>query len=167
MTVYLGLGSNLGDRFANLQEAVNCLGRSAGITVTGISAVYETAPVGGPDQPDYLNAAISLKTTLAADKLLEICLETEKKMGRVRGKRWSARIIDIDILLFGGSHIRTDSLTVPHPGMHERGFVLVPLADIAPDAVHPLKKLTVTELVRECDVSGIVKLENFCLTLIT
>ena len=167
MTVYLGLGSNLGDRFANLQEAVNCLCRSAGIIVTGVSAVYETAPVGGPDQPDYLNAAIGLETTLAADRLLEVCLETEKKMGRVRDERWNARIIDIDILLFDGSHIRTDSLTVPHPRMHERGFVLVPLADIAPDAVHPLKKLTVTDLVSECDVSGIVKLENYGLTFIT
>jgi len=167
MTVYLGLGSNLGDRFANIQEAVNRLGRSTGCTVTEVSAVYETAPVGGPDQPDYLNAAIALETSLEADRLLDICIETEQKMGRVRGERWSARIIDIDILLFGGSRIKTDSLTVPHPRMLERGFVLVPLADIAPDTVHPLKKLPVIELVRECDVSGIVKLENYGLTIIT
>lgn len=167
MTVYLGLGSNLGDRFANIQEAVNRLSRSSGIAVTRVSAVYETTPVGGPDQPDYLNAAIALETSLEADRLLDICIETEQKMGRVRGERWSARIIDIDILLFGGSHIKTDSLTVPHPRMLERGFVLVPLADIAPDVVHPLKKLTVNELVRECDVSGIVKLNNYGLTIIT
>jgi len=163
MIAYIGLGSNLGDRFANLQEALNHLGYIKEICITGVSPVYETVPVGGPEQPDFLNAAAEIETSLNARELLDVCLETEKKMGRVRGERWGPRIIDIDILLYGREKIETEGLTVPHPLMHEREFVLRPLADIAARAINPVAGTTIEELLHGTVSSGVKKVESLIL----
>lgn len=127
---YLGLGSNVGDRAAHLQGAVDGLAETPGVTVVGVSAVYETAPVGGPAQPDYLNAAVAVRTTLGARDLLAVAHRLEQAAHRVRGERWGPRTLDVDVLLVGDEEVRDADLQVPHPRIAERGFVLAPLADL-------------------------------------
>lgn len=160
MKVYLGIGSNTGDRFGNLREAVQRLDNTPGICVRRISHVYETYPVGGPEQPDYFNAVIEVETALKAKEILECCLGIEKEMGRVRKERCGPRNIDIDIELYGDHVLKTDDLTVPHPLMHKRAFVLKPLADIAPGRVHPVLGLSVKEMLAKVVESGVRKVEN-------
>jgi 2-amino-4-hydroxy-6-hydroxymethyldihydropteridine diphosphokinase len=133
---FVGLGSNLGDRAANLRRAVELLGAHPGVAVVASSRVYETAPV-GPPQPDYLNAVLSLDTTLGPRALLEACLEVEQEMGRVRAERWGPRVIDLDVLTYGREVIDEPDLQVPHPRMHERAFVLVPLLELTADPMLP------------------------------
>lgn len=134
---YLGLGSNLGDRLANLQEAVRRL-PAMDVLPLRSSRVYETEPVGGPEaQPQYLNAVIEVETDLEPRPLLEACLAIEDDMGRVRGERWGPRIIDLDVLTFGDHEVHEDGLDIPHPLMHERGFVLLPLLELDPDPPLP------------------------------
>jgi len=127
---YLGIGSNLGDRLAHLQDAVRGLAATPGITVVAVSAVYETAPVGGPPQPDYLNAAVAVDTALSARDLLGVAQRLERHAHRVRDERWGPRTLDVDVLLVGDEEIHDDDLEVPHPRLAERGFVLAPLADL-------------------------------------
>ncbi|TMK83883.1 MAG: 2-amino-4-hydroxy-6-hydroxymethyldihydropteridine diphosphokinase [Actinobacteria bacterium] len=134
--VYLGLGSNLGDRLGHLTEAVARLARTPGLAVTRTSRVYETAPV-GPPQPDYLNAVVEVITALDPKSVLELARRIEDEMGRERGERWGPRVIDIDVLLHGSARIDEPGLTVPHPRMHERAFVLVPLLELEADPVLP------------------------------
>jgi 2-amino-4-hydroxy-6-hydroxymethyldihydropteridine diphosphokinase len=143
-TVYLGLGSNLGDRAANLAAAVEKLRALGDVTV--VSEFYETEPIEVADQPWFLNAALALETELMPRQLMGRILALEQAMGRKRMQPKGPRLIDIDVLLFGSSVIETPQLTVPHPRMHERRFVLEPLAAIAPDARHPIFKRTVREL---------------------
>lgn len=145
---YLSLGSNLGDRRANLEQALerlNDLGE-----VTAISSFYETAPVDFTRQPEFLNVAAALATEKMPKQLLHAVLEIERLLGRKRASANATvkgpRTLDIDILLYGSSIIRTTELTVPHPRMHERRFVLEPLAEIAPDLRHPVFKRTMREL---------------------
>ena len=147
MKAYLGLGSNLGDRFANLAEAVSRLGKAGGVRVGRVSPVYETDPVGGPrEQPKFINAAAHVRTTLSPERLLAVCTRIEDLLGRTREVRWGPRTIDLDILIYD-QEIRADpDLTLPHPSMHERRFVLQPLAEIAPDLTHPVLQQTVSEL---------------------
>jgi 2-amino-4-hydroxy-6-hydroxymethyldihydropteridine diphosphokinase len=133
---FIALGSNLGDRLGNLQEAVHGLAATAGVKVVRTSRVYETDPV-GPPQPDYLNAVVLVETTLSARRLLEACLAVERTMGRERKERWGPRIIDLDLLLYGREEIEEPGLTVPHPRMHERGFVLAPLLELDADPALP------------------------------
>ncbi len=130
---YLGIGSNLGDRAAHLQGALDALGRVDGIRVVAASPVYETSPVGGPPQPDYLNAVVAVDTGLAARALLDIAHRIEAAADRVRTVRWGPRTLDVDVLLVGDERIDEPDLVVPHPRMAERGFVVVPLADLAPE----------------------------------
>jgi 2-amino-4-hydroxy-6-hydroxymethyldihydropteridine diphosphokinase len=132
---FLGLGSNLGDRLENLRTAVALL-EEGGHPVTRSSRVYATDPVGGPEQPEYLNAVIEVEASGSARELLETCLAIERHMGRERGERWGPRVIDLDVLTFGEEEIDEHDLQVPHPRMHERGFVLVPLLEL--DADPPL-----------------------------
>jgi 2-amino-4-hydroxy-6-hydroxymethyldihydropteridine diphosphokinase len=132
---YLALGSNLGDRLATLQRAVELLGAVDGITVIRSSRVFETAPV-GPPQPDYLNAVIEVDTDLDARALLEAGQGVERELGRERRERWGPRTIDVDVLTFDDAEIEEPDLRVPHPRMHERAFVLVPLGEL--DADPPL-----------------------------
>jgi 2-amino-4-hydroxy-6-hydroxymethyldihydropteridine diphosphokinase len=129
---YLGIGSNLGDRVANLQLAVDELAAAPGVAVAAVSPVYETAPVGGPEQPEYLNAVVAVDTRRSARELLELAQVIEAAAARVRTVRWGPRTLDVDVLLVAGERVDEPDLTVPHPRMAERAFVLVPLADLDP-----------------------------------
>jgi 2-amino-4-hydroxy-6-hydroxymethyldihydropteridine diphosphokinase len=132
---YLGIGSNLGDRLAYLQLAVDELAARAGIAVVAVSRVYETAPVGGPPQDAYLNAVVAIDTDLGPFEVLRECQRIEERAERVRAERWGPRTLDVDVLLVGDHRIENPTLTLPHPRMWERGFVLAPLRDVAPDLV--------------------------------
>jgi 2-amino-4-hydroxy-6-hydroxymethyldihydropteridine diphosphokinase len=137
MQAFLGLGSNLGDRAKNLQRAVDLLSAEPGVEVAASSSVWETDPVGGPSQPDYLNAVVLVQTDLAPHELLQACLRTEAALGRVREIRWGPRTIDIDVLLVDAVALDDADLTIPHPRMTERAFVLLPLLELDPDATLP------------------------------
>ncbi|HEX5616416.1 MAG TPA: 2-amino-4-hydroxy-6-hydroxymethyldihydropteridine diphosphokinase [Acidimicrobiia bacterium] len=135
---YLALGSNLGDRAAHLQDAVTALAaltEHERVEVVAVSAVYETEPVGGPEQGPYLNAVVALETDRSPHDLLAIAQQLETRAGRVREERWGPRTLDVDVLLVGDERVDTDDLVVPHPRLWERAFVLAPLADVAPDLV--------------------------------
>jgi 2-amino-4-hydroxy-6-hydroxymethyldihydropteridine diphosphokinase len=133
---FIGLGSNLGDRLANLKEAVLKLAKTEGVSVTRLSRVYETSPV-GPEQLDFLNAVAEVWTALSPRELLAASLRIEEEMGRVRRERWGPRVIDLDLLNYGRLEIDEQGLTIPHPRMHERAFVLVPLLELEPDPLLP------------------------------
>ena len=137
VTAYLGLGSNLGDRLANLQAAVDRLRGEAGVRLAASSRVWETAPVGGPPQPDYLNSVLRAETDLSPRDLLDACRRVEESLGRERTERWGARTIDVDILLYDGQTVDEPDLIVPHPRMNERAFVVLPLLELDPDPVLP------------------------------
>jgi 2-amino-4-hydroxy-6-hydroxymethyldihydropteridine diphosphokinase len=130
---YLGLGSNVGDRLAHLQAAVDGLAGAPGIKVVAVSPVYETAPVGGPPQDDYLNAVVALDTELTSRDLLDVARGLEAGEHRVRAERWGPRTLDVDVLLVGDDVVDEPDLVVPHPRMTERAFVLVPLSELAPE----------------------------------
>jgi 2-amino-4-hydroxy-6-hydroxymethyldihydropteridine diphosphokinase len=133
---YLGLGSNLGDRLDNLASAVRLL-QEHGVEVVRSSRVYETDPVGGPAQGPYLNAVLEVVFGGSARALLDAARGVEEAMGRLRSERWGPRVIDVDILTFGDEGIDEPDLVVPHPRMHERGFVLIPLLELTADPVLP------------------------------
>jgi 2-amino-4-hydroxy-6-hydroxymethyldihydropteridine diphosphokinase len=130
---FIALGANIGDREASLQEAIRRLTDDSELTVHSLSSVYETAPVGYTDQPSFLNMAIRLGTELEPLRLLRRLLEIEQEMGRVRDVRWGPRNIDLDLLVFGEEAMETSELSIPHPRMGERAFVLVPLREIWPE----------------------------------
>jgi 2-amino-4-hydroxy-6-hydroxymethyldihydropteridine diphosphokinase len=132
---YLALGSNIGDRLAHLQSAVDGLGRATAVRVLAISRVYETDPVGGPEQDAYLNAVVAIDCALAPHELLAFAQELERAEHRVREERWGPRTLDVDVLLYDDEHIDTAELKIPHPRMWERGFVLAPLRDVVPALV--------------------------------
>jgi 2-amino-4-hydroxy-6-hydroxymethyldihydropteridine diphosphokinase len=141
---YLSLGSNLGDRRGNLNAALSRL-QALGQLVA-VSSVYETEPVELTDQPWFLNCAVKLDTEKMPKQLLGGILGLEREMGRQRGQKKGPRLIDVDILLFGTSIVETQGLTIPHPALHQRRFVLEPLAEIAPELRHPVFKRTIREL---------------------
>jgi 2-amino-4-hydroxy-6-hydroxymethyldihydropteridine diphosphokinase len=132
---YLALGSNLGDRLAHLQFAVDALAAATDVRVVDVSRVYETAPVGGPAQDAFLNAVVALDTDLAPHALLVLAQRIETDAHRVRVERWGPRTLDVDILVYDDVESADPVLTLPHPRMWERGFVLAPLRDVAPDLV--------------------------------
>ncbi|HCV3193144.1 TPA: 2-amino-4-hydroxy-6-hydroxymethyldihydropteridine diphosphokinase [Staphylococcus aureus] len=144
---YLGLGSNIGDRESQLNDAIKILNEYDGINVSNISPIYETAPVGYTEQPNFLNLCVEIQTTLTVLQLLECCLMTEECLHRVRKERWGPRTLDVDILLYGEEMIDLPKLSVPHPRMNERAFVLIPLNDIAANVIEPRSKLKVKDLV--------------------
>jgi 2-amino-4-hydroxy-6-hydroxymethyldihydropteridine diphosphokinase len=153
-TAYIALGSNLGDRRAYLERAVEALGALPGVTVLRRSSLYETAPVGGPPgQGPYLNAVAEVRTDLPAEALLRALLDIESQLGRVRQERDGPRTIDLDLLLYGDLVCAGDELTLPHPRLHERLFVLRPLAEIAPGVVHPVLRRTALDLL--ADLQGL------------
>lgn len=152
---YLSLGSNLGDRERNLREAIERIGQIGALL--SVSSIYETEPVEVTEQPEFLNCALQLETSLMPAPLMQRLLAVEKAMGRQRVQKKGPRIIDIDILLFGSSVLNTAGLTIPHPAMHNRRFVLQPLAEIVPEVEHPLLKKTVQELLAELPAGQAVR----------
>ena len=131
--VFLGLGGNLGDPAAAMAAALRILDADAGTRVVAVSSLYRTPPWGKTDQPDFLNAAAEIRTRHEPRALLALCLDAERALKRERRERWGPRIVDIDILAFGNRFIREPGLEIPHPRIFERAFVIVPLAEIAPD----------------------------------
>ena len=136
-TAYVALGSNLGNREENLRTALKHLEEN-GVQVVKVSTFIETEPYGVTDQPGFINAVCQVATELAPLELLRLLLSIEQEMGRVRLRRWGERNIDLDLLLYEDAVLESEELTLPHPDMHNRDFVLVPLAEIAPEEVHPL-----------------------------
>jgi 2-amino-4-hydroxy-6-hydroxymethyldihydropteridine diphosphokinase len=152
--VVLALGSNLGDRQEILREAAGAIARIEGVVVEQVSPVYETMPVGGPSQPDYLNAVVLARTTLPSRDLLDRLHEVEAEFDRVRQVRWGPRTLDIDIITVEGERSDDPELTLPHPRAHERAFVLAPWHDVDPDAVLPGHG-PVADLLKSTDRTGI------------
>lgn len=148
-SVFLLLGSNKGERLTNLLEARQQISRQLGTIITA-SGVYQTAAWGHTAQPDFYNQAIELELFVKPHETLLHLLEIEKKMGRVRNEKWGSRLIDIDILLWGTDQINLPDLIIPHPHLPERRFALVPLAEIAPQTLHPLLKKNIIQLLSEC-----------------
>jgi 2-amino-4-hydroxy-6-hydroxymethyldihydropteridine diphosphokinase len=143
-TAYIGLGANLGDRLATLREAVRSLGKLG--RITAVSSLYETEPVGYLDQPPFLNAVVALETSLASLELMGALLAIEHDMGRTREFKNAPRTLDLDLLLMDDLVLVTPDLTLPHPRLHERAFVLVPLVELAPTLVHPVLGPSLAEL---------------------
>lgn len=137
-TAFISIGSNIGDRLQHLTDAVRALHSHDEVSVLLISSIFETVPVGFTKQADFLNMIIRVETKLDAHELLAACQKIESELGRVRDIRWGPRTVDLDILLYNNDNIITERLTVPHPRMHERAFVLIPLLEIAPFIVHPV-----------------------------
>ena len=153
--VYLALGSNLGNRLINIKQAVSAL--SPQMDVQAKSYVYETPPWGYEDQPRFLNQVIKAKTYLEPERLIKHIKRLEVTLGRKDSFQNGPRLIDIDILFYDDLILNTGSLIIPHPRLHERGFVLLPLMDIGPDLVHPVNQKSVREMVALSDVQGIEK----------
>jgi 2-amino-4-hydroxy-6-hydroxymethyldihydropteridine diphosphokinase len=158
----IALGSNLGDVRATVEGALAELDDSPGIRLLRRSAWYRSSPV-GPPQPDYLNGCAVLEVSLSPEALLDRLLETESRFGRVRAERWGPRTLDLDLILFGDLRLDGARLQIPHPRLRERAFVLVPLAEIAPDWIDPLTNRTVASLARQlADDGGLERLVEGC-----
>lgn len=167
-TVYLALGSNLGDRLHNLQNAL--LGLPEQITLLDTSPVFETPPWGYSEQPPFLNMVARVKTTFSPRKLLNELKAIERDLGRQPTIQYGPRLIDLDILFYDDNIIDLPGLIIPHPRITERAFVLVPLASLAPDLIHPILKVSVTQMLNSVDTSGItlyksVVYDNFSLNI--
>ncbi len=148
VTAYLGLGTNLGDRWANLRDALRLLAAGPGLRLARCSQVYETEPWGVTEQPRFLNCVAEVESSLEPEPLLARCKEVEETLGRVPGPRWGPRLIDVDILLYGAQVVELPELEIPHPRLHLRAFALAPLAELAPSAVHPMLGRGIGELAR-------------------
>ncbi len=149
-TVFISLGSNLGARENNLQEAIKLIASLPQTSLVNQSGKYTTAAWGNTDQPDFLNMVIEIRSGLLPAALMESLLHLEEKMGRIRNDHWGPRSIDMDILFYDKEIIHLSHLHVPHPEMHNRNFVLVPLNEIAPEFIHPVFKKNIAQLLEEC-----------------
>jgi len=156
---YIGIGSNLGDKVKNCREAIERIAVAEEIELTGRSTLYRTEPWGNEDQDWFVNTAIAVKTSFVAEELLAYLRKVEGQLLKKKEGRWGPRNIDLDILFFNNEILETPSLTVPHPFLHLRRFVLIPLQEICPDFVHPQLGLTITELLeRSGDEKRVVAL---------
>ena len=153
MSIFIALGSNLGDKESNMKEALQRLAQR-GVTVCKVSDFMMTRPYGVTDQPDFLNAVAEVKTDNSPTELLRVLLQIEQEMGRKRIRHWGERNIDLDLLLYDGQIINLPDLKVPHPDMQNRDFVLCPLVQIAPDTVHPILRKTIKQLWKEVQNRG-------------
>lgn len=160
-TVFLSIGSNIGDRLKNCKDAIENLADSKEITIIKKSSFYETEPWGDIEQNWFINCVVEIKTELDARNLLALLLTIEKRLGRNRVKKGGPRAIDMDILFFNGEIIKTDNLVVPHPFLHKRRFVLMPLNEVAPEFIHPVLKKTAADLLREAnDTKKVIRCKN-------
>lgn len=155
---FLGLGGNLGDPMQSMGAALRGVDADAATAIVAVSSVYRTPPWGKTDQPDFLNCAAEVATSLSPRELLQLCLSTEQMLKRVRLERWGPRIVDLDVLVYGDEAISEPGLAIPHPRMLERAFVMVPLAEIAPDLL--LSGSTAAEHAAALDSAGITKLDT-------
>ena len=155
--IILLLGANLGDRTQTLHRAIGLIAERVGVVLKQ-SSLYETAPWGVTDQPSYLNQVLAVETDLDPQEVLEQTQAIEQELGRVRLDKWGARVVDIDILYYDQLVLQTDTLTIPHPYLHQRRFTLVPLSEIAPDFMNPMVKKTSMELLAACEDDGEVTL---------
>lgn len=146
---YIGIGSNLGDKLYNCKFSIDKINQLPGCHVTACSALFKTEPEGVTGQDWYANCVAQVTTTQSPSQLLKGLMGIESDMGRIRKKRWETRIIDLDILLFGQEIIESDDLTIPHPLLHKRRFVLEPLFQLAPELMHPVLKLTISQLLNK------------------
>ncbi len=163
---YIGFGSNIGDRFSFIHSAITALSEIEGITLQKISSLYETAPVGNEAQDHFLNGVVSIRTPHSPHTLLSMLKQIEINVGKEHRIRWGPREIDMDILIYDDLCVETPNLTIPHPEMHLRRFVLVPLAEIAPDLVHPIFNETIQTLLAHLeDDKSVVKAEGLPITL--
>ncbi len=157
-TVYLALGTNLGDRESNLEAALDAL--SSQIRLLAESPIYQTAPWGYEDQPDFLNQVVRAETTLSPRELLTFVKRVEEQAGREPSFRYGPRKIDVDILFYEDWIVEEDDLIIPHPRLHQRAFVLVPLADLAPELCHPKLNRTVSDLLEDVDTGDVKRLRT-------
>ncbi len=160
-TIYLSLGTNLGDRLRNLQKAISSL--SLVMSVTAVSPIYQSEPWGVTDQPPFLNLCLKATTSLNPQTLLHYLKNLETELGRQKTIKWGSRLIDIDILFYDDTIVDTNNLTIPHPRITERAFVLVPLADIAPDLIHPIANKNIAELKTAVDQTTLYPIQDIIL----
>jgi 2-amino-4-hydroxy-6-hydroxymethyldihydropteridine diphosphokinase len=152
ITAYVALGANLGDRAGNIGRAIELLRLTPQVSVEKVSSLLDNPAVGGPEgSPPFLNGVVEIRTTLTAHQLLARLQQIETELGRVRKEHWEPRPIDLDLLLYGQHILSSRDLVVPHPLMHERRFVLEPLAEIAPGLIHPILQMSITGLLRALD----------------
>jgi len=156
--VAIALGSNMGDTFTILAGAFKRLENTSGIQIIARSSWYKTAPIGEPEQSDYLNACAILQVAMSPEAVLAILMKIEQEFGRVRNVRWGPRTLDLDILLYENMIVDTPDLQIPHPRMVERAFVLIPLAEIAPLWIEPISGNTISQLVQKLDASQVIRL---------
>jgi 2-amino-4-hydroxy-6-hydroxymethyldihydropteridine diphosphokinase len=150
----IGFGSNLGDRVLTCRQALELLGRHPQVSLQRVSSLYRSEPVGFTDQDWFINGVVICQVDVTPEALLGITLEVEQSLGRIRKKRWGPRTLDLDILFFGRHCLSLPGLTIPHPRLHERRFVLVPLVEIAPDWIHPVLNLSMEELLSRLAPEG-------------
>lgn len=156
--VYLGLGANLGDKVDNCLRALKILSSSGQNQIQAVSSLYKTEPIGYREQDWFINCVAEMVTSLSPCFLLQLLQEIEKQMGRTKTFQWGPRVIDLDILFYGTEVIEEADLIIPHPHLHERGFVLIPLAELAPDLLHPVLKKSIKELLKGIEGEGGVEL---------
>ena len=153
----IGVGSNIGLAAQNCKKAIELVNKSESVNVTAQSSLYESQPVGKTNQPWFVNSTIEVYTKLGPEELLQYLLNIEQEFGRIRKEKWGARIIDLDILDFEGLIIDSKTLTLPHPEMTQRRFVLEPLSEIAGETIHPLEKKIISDLLKELPKTPVVK----------
>ncbi|MGQ9607936.1 MAG: 2-amino-4-hydroxy-6-hydroxymethyldihydropteridine diphosphokinase [bacterium] len=152
-TIYIGLGSNLGNKKENIRQALSLLNEVEGITIVKISSFYETEPVGYEDQNWFINAVAQIETSFSPQEILKIFKEIEQKIGREESIRWGPRKIDLDILFYDQLVYKSNDLIIPHPRLHERAFVLVPLAEINKELMHPIYNKSINKLLSELNTT--------------